>query len=263
MYAKEKMMSLQMKLIKEVEQYQSHLQKYPKGQLHIYKEKRSYKWFAYQKEKKKRDYIPKKQVQLARKLAQKQYYEMKLDEAETELRAIDAYMNTLHSKKNSAHLRALKESEEFWKLAFPLADGIAQNLLEWSAAEYQANPQHRENLTVNTLNGQKVRSKSESIIANELLNRGIPFHYEELLHINDWDYYPDFTIRHPKTGNTIYWEHFGMVDKGEYRHKMVQKIQQYTSNGLIPGVNLILTFETSDSPLDINFVKLLIDYYFG
>lgn len=35
------------------------------------------------------------------------------------------------------------------------------------------------------------------------------FRYECLLKLGDSAYYPDFTIKHPKTGKTYYWEHFG------------------------------------------------------
>lgn len=45
-----------------------------------------------------------------------------------------------------------------------------------------------------TLNGNKVRSKSEQYIADWLYRHSIPFEYEPLLNVKDFDFRPDFFI---------------------------------------------------------------------
>ena len=50
-----------------------------------------------------------------------------------------------------------------------------------------------------------------------------------------------------KTGEEIYWEHFGMVDVPTYAKKMVKKIETYENNNLFIGENLICTYETEES----------------
>ena len=35
--------------------------------------------------------------------------------------------------------------------------------------------------------------------------------------------YPDFTARHPKTGQVYYWEHFGLMDQPEYNKQSLTK----------------------------------------
>ena len=54
-----------------------------------------------------------------------------------------------------------------------------------------------------------------------------------------------------------------MMDAPEYVKKAIDKLKKYFTNGLIPGYNLILTFESSDSPLDFETVNFTIKQYFG
>lgn len=111
--------------------------------------------------------------------------------------------------------------------------------------------------------GIKVRSKSEALIVAALHARRIPFHYEEALILGKKTVYPDFTIRHPYTGKTYYWEHLGMLDREDYRKKNLNKLNDYISNRIVPSENLILTYETEEVPLDMELVENYINYYFG
>ena len=74
--------------------------------------------------------------------------------------------------------------------------------------------------------------------------------------------YPDFTIRHPRTGETFIWEHFGLLDKLNYRKNMLEKLHTYTANDILPGINLITTHETSEKPLTFEIIEMLIQHYF-
>lgn len=91
-------------------------------------------------------------------------------------------------------------------------------------------------------NGLWVRSKSEVIIANLLIDAGIDFNYEEKLYYNSRQYKePDFTIRH--SGKTWYWEHLGMLDLDHYNHDWQEKKQIYKDMGIMEQV--ILTRESA------------------
>ena len=90
----------------------------------------------------------------------------------------------------------------------------------------------------------------------------IPFRYECLLKLGDSAYYPDFTIKHPKTGKTYYWEHFGQMDKMDYLKGVFPKLQTYANYGIVQGINFIATFETKEYPLEVDIVEKIIDYYF-
>ena len=72
----------------------------------------------------------------------------------------------------------------------------------------------------------------------------------------------DFTIRHPITGEMVYWEHFGLMDEEEYRNSVYKKLKLYCDNGIIPSINLITTYETKQHPLDANHVEAIIKEYF-
>ena len=64
-----------------------------------------------------------------------------------------------------------------------------------------------------------------------------------------------------KTGGEIYWEHEGMMDNPDYAKSAIKKIELYENNGIFPGENLILTFESSASVVNMNVVKELTDRY--
>ena len=73
--------------------------------------------------------------------------------------------------------------------------------------------------------------------------------------------YPDFTFLSPRTGQEIYWEHEGMMDKQEYARSAVRKIELYMKNGIYPGERLILTFETEQSMLNQKTLESLVERY--
>ena len=89
---------------------------------------------------------------------------------------------------------------------------IEKELAEWQSASYEKNPNHPENLKIQSISGNWVRSKSEALIDMILYVNKIPFRYECGLQLGSRLMYPDFTIRHPKTGEFYYWEHFGLMD---------------------------------------------------
>ena len=95
-----------------------------------------------------------------------------------------------------------------------------------------------------------------------LYRNKIPFRYECLLELGDISIFPDFTIRHPVTGQVYYWEHLGMMDNPTYNKNACSKLQLYMSNGIIPTIQLITTYETKDSPLTIEMVENIVKQYF-
>lgn len=114
-----------------------------------------------------------------------------------------------------------------------------------------------------TIPKEEFRSKSEYIIASKLKNKAIPFKYEKELFLHNYGrVYPDFTIFDPNTNKEIYWEHFGMMDDADYRDKTYRKIQAYLDNGYLPGINFIMTFESSSKPLNYTLVEKMLEKYF-
>ena len=82
-----------------------------------------------------------------------------------------------------------------------------------------------------TKSGIMVRSKSEVIIANELENTGLDWHYENdgnYVVINGNKYLPDFVIFH--NGKTYYWEHLGRRNDADYEKRWQKKEKDYKSD---------------------------------
>lgn len=88
--------------------------------------------------------------------------------------------------------------------------------------------------------GLFVRSKSEVIIVNQLVNAGINFDYEKLLEEDDHRCIPDFSFSTPY-GDRIIWEHLGMLGIPEYKASWERKLKFYESIGYTLGENLFTT----------------------
>ena len=128
---------------------------------------------------------------------------------------------------------------------------LSADLLKWTNAPDSCSAPHQDNRTEPAVSGCKVRSKSEVMIASVLYERGLPFRYEEPLHLRGRVFFPDFTLRSPESGRFYWYEHFGMMDDPGYARKAWNKLAFYSENGLLPSVNLIVTFETREHKLNI------------
>ena len=51
------------------------------------------------------------------------------------------------------------------------------------------------------------------------------------------------------------------MDDPQYARKALEKIRLYEDNGIFIGEQLILTFESSEQPLDKREIELLIEKY--
>ena len=134
-----------------------------------------------------------------------------------------------------------------------------ESLRAWALAPACCAAPYQELRTEEALNGLMVRSKSEVLIVVYLYVNRIPFRYEDPLVINGEIFYPDFTIRDPKTGTVYWYEHFGQMDSEKYIEKTMRKLRSYAKGGLIPGVNFIMTFETRDHKLSLSQIQSAIE----
>lgn len=123
-----------------------------------------------------------------------------------------------------------------------------------------------EGLLYETLRGEKVRSKSEAIIADALYRHGIFYQYEKILEA-DGVTRVDFTMEHNIRGCTLYWEHFGKMDDPDYVLEYLKKKKRYESMGIAEGKNLIATYEFYGSgkpalPFDARQAEAVVLQYF-
>lgn len=247
------------RLEEKISSIQNQLQSFPKEKLICAHNGKHFKW--YQSNGHTKTYIPKKNRAFAEQLAIKKYLTSLLKELSQEKAAIEFYLR--HHNSNSCITNQLINDDLGYKeLLSPYFQPLSQELLGWMTSPFEKNEHYPDLLIHRTASGNMVRSKSEVLIDMALYMHKIPFRYECALHLEGVTYYPDFTIRHPKTGAYYYWEHFGLMDEESYVQKTFSKLYSYSTNGLIPSINLITTYETKDNPLSIEMIEKIIEYYF-
>lgn len=129
---------------------------------------------------------------------------------------------------------------------------------EWAAEPYEKSdymPEHRRFMTSA---GFRVRSKSEQHIVEQLVNYGIPFRYEQVIHINNKRYSADFTFR-DRIGELFYWEHAGMMDVPKYVDGYHRKMDAFEKIDIVPWKNLLITYDI-DGVINVPMVKSIIEH---
>lgn len=253
-----KMLEESKRLDKELVLLEEELRKYPEEKLICARDKNRYQWYRSDGHQKK--YIPKKERGLAETLAVKKYLMCKKEDLLSEKRAIEFYVR--HHKEDVGKAEKLLNDIPYQELLKPYFKNKSEELSEWMNSSYENNSKYPEQLIYKSCSGNLVRSKSEALIDMLLYTKKIPFRYENALQLGENVIYPDFTIRHPKTGEVYYWEHFGMMDNQTYAKNVFWKMQLYNLHGIVPSVRLLTTFETKEIPLNIELIEEIISFYF-
>lgn len=242
----------------QLEDIRSELASLPEGRLICARNGRHFKWYLTNGHCK--TYIPKKNREYAEQLAVKKYLSLQAQYITKEISSMEYCLK--HHKSNRSLAEDLLTAPEYQELLASHFSPVSQELFTWMSAPYERNQQFPEQLIHKASSGIMVRSKSEAIIDMLLHINKIPFRYECKLQLGETILYPDFTLRHPSTGDLYYWEHFGMMDNPGYHRNASAKLQLYFSHGIIPTINLITTYETKDNPLDIGIVEDIIRHHF-
>lgn len=232
---------------------------YPNEHLVITKSGPYSKWFK--SDGKRSTYIPKKDKNRAILLANKKYDACLLEDYTRELALINTFLPKYQALPRKAE--QLLQDKAFQSLLSFHPSDMSNTNMHWITEEYEKNPNHPEQLQHKCFSGEYVRSKSEVIIANILFTNQIPYRYECLLSLGGISFYPDFTILNPSTNQMIYWEHFGMMDIPSYSEKAFNKLKHFSRHEIIPGINLITTYETSQHPIDSEQIQQLVSLYFN
>lgn len=246
------------RLDEQIKVLESKLKEFPEGKLICTRNGNRWKWKW--SDGHNSVYLPKKQRRLAEKLAYKRYLSLLCEDMRLEKNAIDYYLR--HHKSSKAEDLLINEPE-FQKLLSSTFKSQSQEMNDWINSPYETCKKYPEQRIYKTSSGNIVRSKSEVLIDMALYTNKIPFRYECELNLGNIIIYPDFTIKHPKTGKIYYWEHFGRMDEKRYANQTSTKLQTYIENGIIPTIDLIITYETKEHPLDYEMVEKVIMDYFG
>ena len=224
--------------------------------------------YQYYHRQKKNDptgkYIGKADTKLAKQLAQKEYYEKALKVAEKEKDLICRFLQ--HSDED-ALLKVYTEMSEGKRiLVEPYVLPDNEYARRWQAKPFVGGKFSADDPAYYTKRGDRVRSKSEQIIADRLFDAGIPYRYEYPFTYESYgekkQILTDFTALNLRTRSVYRWEHFGRMDDPNYRRTFFWKQSIYSQNDCIPGVGIIFTFEDNDNPLDARYVDKIIEKYF-
>lgn len=205
-------------------------------------------------------YIRKKNISFAKTLAQKDYEEDIIPILKKEIAALQEYLTqTGNGHAITDYYENLCPARR--DLITPVTLTNEQYTARWQEVSWTGRPFAPDAPYICTAHGERVRSKSEVIIADTLFRYNIPYRYEfpiTLKRINSDDIrrdfgssitlYPDFLCLNTRTRTELYWEHFGLMDDPEYAKKAACKLRLYTENGILPGRNLIITIETQTEP---------------
>ena len=224
---------------------------------------KTYYYKQYEKNNKwDRKYIKKDEMLQAQLLAQKHYYVHAKGIVENQLNVLQQFIKNYSDDELERFYAKL--SGERKCLVEPLCMSVEDKVKKWKEEVYEQTTMYSQYLRFETEQGELVRSKSEVIIANILYQnkKYLLYKYERPLEIMSEGkmktIYPDFTIINTVTGKIVYWEHAGRMDDPYYVNDFVKKMNDYMTNGFLPGRDVLLSFEPQENPLDIGVVKRLL-----
>ena len=192
--------------------------------------------------------VPEGNLRISKDKNKVRYYHCVEDNEGTYISKIDSELPKLHTQRQLL----VTPIEPIWK----------KELARWYDSEYHGKEFYEGTAEIVTEKGERVRSKSEKILADYFYRNNILYQYEKPLYLKGYGtIYPDFTFLSKKTRKEIYWEHEGMMDKPEYAKSAVKKIESYQRNGIHLGERLILTFETELTVLNSQIVEELVERY--
>ncbi len=206
-------------------------------------------------------YLRQKEQKLIKALAQKRYDEKILRRAKNEKQELLRIQKIYETDCIEDLYERLPEVRR--GLITPISPTDEQFVENWESQPYKPNGFEEGTPVYFTEKGERVRSKSEVILANKFLSLGIPYKYECPLVFDDGSiFYPDFTGLNVRKRKVIYTEHFGKIDDPKYYEKNMRKLRIYASQGIFPGDRLCMTWETDSCPLDIKYAESLLRYFY-
>ena len=244
----------------------------PEGTLRIAKSNGTVQYYHRESTKDKTGkYILAKNRQLAKNLAQKEYDQSVVACVHSELALLKHTLKSydkMYSKKHLAEAIFGKLNLFRRALITPVRLPDEMYAQKWQSATYKTKSFTQDTPEYVTARGDRVRSKSENIIADTLFRLKVPYRYECPLILKNTSgekitLHPDFTCLDVRTRHEFYWEHFGMMDKPDYAERAVQRLRLYERNNIFPGKNLIITNETAAQPINTRQIERLVKSIFN
>ena len=235
----------------------------PKGKLKVVKKPGGAQFYCRKSPADKQGtYINKKSLQLAKKLAQKDCDAAIQKALQKQIDALDEALANYDERSLAEYFKS--RLPEVQKLIAPAAITAEDYAAAWQAVPYQGLSFENSASEFYTNRGERVRSKSELMIANALFKAKVPYRYEYPIAMKGGRvFHPDFLCLNPHDGREFIWEHFGLMDNAEYSQNAISKLSRYAENGWIPGKNFICTLESAAAPLSSRLVERIVKANFS
>lgn len=206
-------------------------------------------------------YLNKNNIEIAKRIIQKEYDEKVVKETIKQLNIIEKLKNDY--KEDYLQEIYMKFNPYRQALIDKRFQTNQEYVEEWLAEEYEGlGFDINDDSDYYLDNDIRVRSKSEILIGNALIRKGIPFKYESPISFGRYDnVYPDFTCLNARTREVIVWEHLGKLGDEKYAGDNTKKIEKYILNGYILGRNLIITMESKNSQISSRVIEKTINDY--
>lgn len=205
-------------------------------------------------------YLKNKDKPFVKQLCQKDYDQKVLSVASKELKELERLIRNYPKESYEEIFDKINICRKEFVQPVVISDDVF--VANWKQMEFQGKGFWDNTPEFYTDNDERVRSKSEILIANTLKKHGIPYKYEAPIHLSGYGViHPDFTVLNVRLRKEIYWEHLGMVDNASYLEEALHRIDMYEKNGIFPGDKLILSHESLKYPTNTKSVEKLIYQY--
>ena len=202
-------------------------------------------------------YLSKNEDALIKALVQKEYDKKLLREASEQLKKMKRKPENVGAESLEHVYYDLTDARK--QLINPRMKLRRETIQEWLDSPYEGKGFRDGDPEIYTEAGERVRSKSEKMIADKLRLLEIPYKYECPMGLKGYGtIYPDFTLLNKHTLQPAILEHFGIMDDPEYSTNAVAKVRMYERNGIFLGHNLFLTFETAQTPFDARSLETIL-----
>ena len=246
-------------LSKSVEDITRRIEELPAERINV-KERNGKYYYYLDGEGVREKYLSSEESDLILQLVQKDYLNKVLRGAKTEQKAILKMLRLYPDTLAEDVYDSLPEGRKLYATPINVCDeAFAQ---KWMNTPYKRKPFKKDAPVFTTIKGERVRSKSEAMIADRLFAKGIPYRYECPLRIGGRIIHPDFSILRMSDRKILYHEHCGKMGDPDYKEDMVERANNYSKAGIVLGDRLFYTFESDTTPLNTMTLDRLIDTHY-
>lgn len=242
-----------------IQKEEKRLKKIPEGSVQVTGTEKKVMFYINQEGK--RRYARERDQKLVQQLCQKDYDQKILAKAQKELKELEKLYKNYDDKTYESVYEKIHPARQQLINSIWLPDD--EYVKQWEAVKYTPKGFAPNDPEFYTDKGERVRSKSEILIANALKKHHIPYRYEYPYQFHPYEpiKHPDFTVLNVRTRKEYLWEHMGKMDGEGYRDYALNRIIDYEMNGIFPGDRLILTHETLNDPLNSKIIEKTIQHY--